>query len=38
VQRAAGKYEIANTLRYENVTAISREVIYWDIANWNRRG
>lgn len=38
VQRAAEKYGIANTLRDENVAASSWEVIYWNIANWNRQG
>lgn len=38
VQRAAEKYGIANTLRDENIAASAWEVIYWNIANWNRKG
>ena len=36
VQRPAEKYAIANTLRDANVAAGSFEVLYWNIANWNR--
>lgn len=36
VQRAAQKYGIAKTLHNENVAAGSWEVVYWNIANWNR--
>lgn len=37
VQRAAEKYGISNTLRDENVAASAWEVVYWNIANWNRK-
>jgi len=37
VNRSAGKYGIATTLRDENVNVSDFEVDYWNIANWNRK-
>ena len=37
VNRSAGKYGIATTLRDENVGVSDFEVDYWNIANWNRK-
>lgn len=36
VQRPAEKYAIIDTLRDANMAAGSFEVLYWNIANWNR--
>jgi peptide/nickel transport system substrate-binding protein len=36
VQRAAEKFAVANTLREGNISPNAWEVLYWNIANWNR--
>ncbi|MGH2534362.1 MAG: peptide ABC transporter substrate-binding protein [Thermomicrobiales bacterium] len=38
VQRAAEKIAITNTLNEENIAGSSWEVLYWNVANWNRIG
>jgi peptide/nickel transport system substrate-binding protein len=36
VQRATEKFAVVNTLRVENISPNSWEVLFWNIANWNR--
>jgi hypothetical protein len=36
VQRATEKFAVVNTLRVENISPNAWEVLYWNIANWNR--
>lgn len=36
VARAAEKYALLNTLRDANIAGSLSEVLYWNIANWNR--
>jgi peptide/nickel transport system substrate-binding protein len=36
VQRATEKFAVVNTLRVESISPNAWEMLYWNIANWNR--